>query len=73
MYNANNVIYCFLHPKKEITWNGPLLINRDYAKKLISLYYSKRKYNFRKKMNRRDFPFFNLDGINIDMLMLMIF
>lgn len=61
MYNANNVIYCFLHPKKEITWNGPLLINRDYAKKLISLYYFQGKYNFRKKMNRRDFPFYNLN------------
>ena len=62
MYNAHKVIYCFLHPKTEITWNGPLLINRDYAKKLISLYYFRGKYNFGKKMNRRDFLFYNLNG-----------
>jgi len=62
MYNSYKLIYCFLHPKTEITWNGPLLINRDYAKKLISLYCFRGKYNFRKKMNRRDFTFYNLNG-----------
>lgn len=62
MYNSGRTIYCFLHPKTEITWNGPLLINREYAKKLISLYYFHGKYNFRKKMNRMDFPFYNLYG-----------
>jgi hypothetical protein len=61
MYNSGSTIYCFLHPKTEITWNGPLLINRDYAKKLISLYYFHGKYNFKKKMNRMDFPFDNLN------------
>jgi hypothetical protein len=54
MYNSYYKIYCFLHPKKGITWNGPILINRNYAKKLISLYYSKGKYNFIKKTNRMD-------------------
>jgi hypothetical protein len=52
MYNSDVRIYCFLHPKKLITWNGPLLIKRSYAKKLLSLYYIKEKYNFVKKVNR---------------------
>jgi len=52
MYNSDVRIYCFLHPKKIITWNGPLLIRRSYAKKLLSLYYKKEKYNFVKKVNR---------------------
>lgn len=52
MYNSDIRIYCFLHPKKLITWNGPLLINRYYAEKLLSLYYIKGKYNFVKKVNR---------------------
>jgi hypothetical protein len=54
MYNSSSKIYCFLHPKRGITWNGPILINRTYAKKLISLFYSKEKYNFIKKTNRMD-------------------
>lgn len=52
MYNSDIRIYCFLHPKKLITWNGPLLIRRSYAEKLLSLYYIKGKYNFIKKVNR---------------------
>jgi hypothetical protein len=52
MYNSDVRIYCFLHPKKLITWNGPLLIKRSYAEKLLSLYYIKGKYNFIKKVNR---------------------
>ena len=52
MYNSDIRIYCFLHPKKLITWNGPLLIKRSYAEKLLSLYYIKGKYNFVKKVNR---------------------
>lgn len=52
MYNSDVRIYCFLHPKKLITWNGPLLIRRSYAEKLLSLYYTKGKYNFIKKVNR---------------------
>lgn len=52
MYNSDVRIYCFLHPKKLITWNGPLLIKRSYAEKLLSLYYIKGKYNFVKKVNR---------------------
>jgi hypothetical protein len=54
MYNSFSRIYCFLHPKKTITWNGPILINRTYAKKLISLYYFEGKYDFIKKTNRMD-------------------
>lgn len=53
-YNSNVRIYCFLHPKKTITWNGPMLLNRSYCEKLISLYYRKGKYNFIKKVNRVD-------------------
>jgi hypothetical protein len=52
MYNSDIRIYCFLHPKKLITWNGPLLIRRSYAEKLLSLYYIRGKYNFIKKVNR---------------------
>lgn len=52
MYNSDVKIYCFLHPKKLTTWNGPLLIRRTYAEKLLSLYYVKNKYNFVKKVNR---------------------
>lgn len=52
MYNSDIRIYCFLHPKKLITWNGPLLIRRSYAEKLLDLYYTKGKYNFIKKVNR---------------------
>lgn len=52
MYNSDIRIYCFLHPKKLITWNGPLLIRRSYAEKLLNLYYIKGKYNFIKKVNR---------------------
>lgn len=52
MYNSDVRIYCFLHPKKLITWNGPLLIRRSYGEKLISLYYKQGKYNFVKKVNR---------------------
>ena len=52
MYNSDIRIYCFLHPKKLITWNGPLLIRRSYAEKLLSLYYFNGKYNFVKKVNR---------------------
>jgi hypothetical protein len=56
MYNSYLRIYCFLHPKKGITWNGPILINRNYAKKLISLFYFNGKYNFMIKTNRMDLP-----------------
>lgn len=52
MYNSDVRIYCFLHPKKLITWNGPLLVRRSYVEKLLSLYYKKGKYNFVKKVNR---------------------
>lgn len=52
MYNSDIRIYCFLHPKKLITWNGPLLIRRSYGEKLLSLYYKDNKYNFIKKVNR---------------------
>ncbi len=52
MYNSAIRVYCFLHPKKMITWNGPMLISRSYAEKLLSLYYIDGKYNFIKKVNR---------------------
>jgi hypothetical protein len=60
MYNSANRIYCFLHPKKMITWNGPMLISRSYAEKLLSLYYVKGKYNFIKRVNR----VYKVDNIN---------
>ena len=50
MYNSNFKIYCYLHPKQKDSFNGPMLINRNYAKKLLSLYYRNGKYNFLKKI-----------------------
>jgi hypothetical protein len=33
-------IPCFLHPTMDKSWTGPLLINREYAKKIIRLHYT---------------------------------
>jgi hypothetical protein len=54
MFNSSHSICCFLHQKKINTWNGPILVKRSYASKLISLYYINGKYNFIKKINRSD-------------------
>jgi len=51
MYNSNYKIYCFLHVKQSNSFNGPLLINKNYAKKLVSLYYSDGKYNLLRKLS----------------------
>ena len=59
MFNSYHNISCFLHPKKIKTWNGPILISRDYVSKLISLYCINGKYNFIKKVNRSDQRFYN--------------
>jgi len=66
MYNSGVKMYCFLHPKKMTSWNGPILINRRYAKKLLSLYFSSNKFCFMKKVNRGDgaFYFYNKKDSN---------
>jgi len=50
---ANNVgIPCFLHPTMDRSWTGPLLINRDYAKKIIRIHYTTdNKVNFNNKLS----------------------
>jgi len=50
---ANNVgIPCFLHPTMDKSWTGPLLINRDYAKKIIRIHYTiDNKVNFNNKLS----------------------
>ena len=53
-FNSLTTIPCHLHVKTITSWNGPILINRYYAQKLLRLYYIKGKYNFIFKTNRID-------------------
>jgi hypothetical protein len=43
-YESWRHIKFFLHPKDETSWWGPVLINRHYAEKLITLHYIHDKY-----------------------------
>ena len=45
---------CYLHPKDLDSFTEPMLINRNYAEKLLSLYFVDGKFNFIKKVNRMD-------------------
>ena len=54
MFNSLTVIPCYLHPKHITSWNGPIMINRYYAQKLLRLYLIDGKYNFIHKTNRID-------------------
>jgi hypothetical protein len=49
---ANGVgVPCFLHPTMDKSWTGPLLINRDYARKIIRIHYTDdNKVNFHQKL-----------------------
>lgn len=43
-------IPCFLHPTIDKSWTGPMMINRQYASKLIKLHYIDGKFNFNQKL-----------------------
>ena len=43
-------IPCFLHPTLDRSWTGPMMINRQYASKLIKLHYIEGKFNFNQKL-----------------------
>lgn len=43
-------IPCFLHPTMDRSWTGPMMINRQYASKLIKLHYIGGKFNFNQKL-----------------------
>lgn len=43
-------IPCFLHPTLDRSWTGPMMINRQYASKLIKLHCREGKFNFNQKL-----------------------
>lgn len=44
-------IPCFLHPTIDRSWTGPMMINRQYARKIINLHYtSEGKVNLHRKI-----------------------
>ena len=57
MFNSDSIIPCFLHVKLGNSWNGPIMITRFYAEKLLRLYFINGKYNFLVKSNRKDLCF----------------
>ena len=54
MFNSLTIIPCHLHVKNVTSWNGPIMINRYYAQKLLRLYLINGKYNFIRRTNRID-------------------
>jgi GR25 family glycosyltransferase involved in LPS biosynthesis len=50
-FENGSIIPCFLHPIISGHGTGASLINREYAKKILRLYYVDDKFNFSKKIN----------------------
>jgi hypothetical protein len=68
-FNSASIINCYLHPKTVTSWNGPIMINRYYAKKLLRLYLINGKYNFICKSNRilySNFVSESIANVNVD-------
>jgi hypothetical protein len=53
-FNSNKAICCFLHPKTLNSWNGPIIITRYYAEKLLRLYFYDGKYDFTQDSKRKN-------------------
>lgn len=54
-YESSNHVKFFLHPKDRSSAFGPILINRNFAQKLINLHYTKEKYMLIRKYGQ--YPF----------------
>jgi hypothetical protein len=52
-FENSDFIPCFLHPTLEQSGTGPLLLNRNYAEKIMRIHYSKSedKFNLNQKIN----------------------